>query len=189
MWRRPRCRPRKMLKHQVRSLGNISRRKSSGNEEDTFFELCCAGPNRCKSYKDAAHTPGSFSRPEFLTKGAQPQTVKQCALHAVAASLVRFDLPFDYSVCCLDDVSGTLQVDAGALPCVGQRDDFHETERLHAVSESFIASASVAETDRLHTVSENLVASAVVPESDRLLAVWESLAVQACRVVTLLGEV
>ena len=157
-----------MLKHQVRSLGNMSRRKSSGNEEDTFFELCCAGPNRCKADKHAAHTPGSFSRPEFLTKGAEPQTVKQCALHAVPASLVRFDVPFEYSVC-LDDVSGTLQVDAGALPCVGQRDEFHETERLHAVSESFIASASVAETDRL-------------------LAVWESLAVQPCLVVTLLGE-
>ena len=79
----------------------------------------------------------------------------------------------------MDDVSGILQVDAGALPsrCVGQRDEFHETERLHAVSESFIASAPVAVTERLLTVSENLVASAVVPESDRLLAVSECLAV------------
>ena len=117
------------------------------------------------------------------------------ALHGARAN-AGFDVPLDYSVC-LDDVSGILQVDA-ALPsrCVGRRDEFHETERLHAVSECFIASASVAETerlhmvsenlvayasvaetDRLHTVSENLVASAVEPESDRLLAVSENLAV------------
>ena len=125
--------------------------------------------------------------------------MKQCALHAVAASLVResgelhgaranagFDVPLEDA--CLDGVSGNLQVDAGALPsrCVGQRDsdqaadvegEFHETERLHMVSENLVASASVAETDRLHTVSENLIASAVVAESDLLLAVTESLAV------------
>ena len=87
-------------------------------------------------------------------------------------------MPFDCSVC-LDDVSGTLQVDVGALPCVGQRDEFHETERLHAVSESFIASASVAETDRLHTVSENLVASAFVAETERLHMVSENLVASA----------
>ena len=86
--------------------------------------------------------------------------MKQCALLAVAASLVResgglhgvranagFDVPLDDSVC-LDGVSGILQVGAGALSsrCVGQRDseqaadvdgEFHDTERLYAVSESF----------------------------------------------------
>ena len=120
--------------HKERSWSNISRRKSSGNEEDIFFELCCAGPNRFKEAKNAVHTPGSFSWPEFLNKGAESQTVKQCALHAVAASLVResgalhgvrvnagFDVPLDDSVC-LDGVFGILQVDAGALPsrCVPQ---------------------------------------------------------------------
>ena len=75
-------------------------------------------------------------------------------------------MPLDDSVC-LDGVSGILQVDAGALPsrCVGQRDsdhaadvdgEFHETERLHAVSESLIASGFVAESDRLRVVSESL---------------------------------
>ena len=54
---------------KVRSWCNISRRKSSGNEEDTFFQLCCAGPNMFKAAKNAVHTPGSFSRPEFLNKG------------------------------------------------------------------------------------------------------------------------
>ena len=54
-----------------------------------FFELCCAGPNKFKAAKNAAHAPGSFSQPEFLKMGAEPQTVKQSALHAVAASLVR----------------------------------------------------------------------------------------------------
>ena len=114
--------------HKVRSWGNISRRKSSGNEEDTFFQLCCAGPNRFKAAKNAVHTPGSFSRPEFLNKGAEPQTVKQCALHTAAASLVResgvlhgvranagFDVPLEDTVC-LDGVSGHLQVDAGVAP-------------------------------------------------------------------------
>ena len=74
--------------HKVRSWGKISRRKSSGNEEDILFELCCAGPNRFKAAKNAVHTPGSFSRPVFLNKGAEPQTVKQCVSRAVAASLV-----------------------------------------------------------------------------------------------------
>ena len=74
--------------HKVRSWRNISRRKSSGNEEDILFELCCAGPNRFKATKNAVHTPGSLSQPEFLNKGAEPQTVKQCASHAIAASLV-----------------------------------------------------------------------------------------------------
>ena len=56
--------------------------------------------------------------------------MKQCALHAVAASLVResgalhgarsnagFDVPLDDSVC-FDGVSGIMQVDAGTA---GQR--------------------------------------------------------------------
>ena len=42
-WMRLRCRPRRRMMHKARSWGNISRRKSSGNEEDTFFQLCCAG--------------------------------------------------------------------------------------------------------------------------------------------------
>ena len=54
--------------------------------------------------------------------------MKQCVLHAVAASLVResgalhgaranagFDVPLEGSVC-LDGVSGILQVGAGATP-------------------------------------------------------------------------
>ena len=57
--------------YKVRSWGNISRRKSSGNEEDTFFQLCCAGPNILKAAKNAVHTPGSFSQPEFLNKGVR----------------------------------------------------------------------------------------------------------------------
>ena len=76
--------------------------------------------------------------------GAEPQTVKQCALHAVAASLVLesgalhgaranagFDLPLDDSVC-LDGVSGILQVDAGALPprCVARADSGTATKPL-----------------------------------------------------------
>ena len=113
--------------YKAHSLGNLYRRKSSGNEEDPFFQLCCAGPNRFKAAKNAVHTPGSFSRPEFLNKGAEPQIVKQCALHTAAASLVResgvlhgvranagFDVPLEDS--CLDGVSGNLQVGAGAAP-------------------------------------------------------------------------
>ena len=138
--------------HKVRSWGNMSRRKSSGNEEDTFFQLCCAGTNRFKAAQNAVHTPGSFSRPEFLNEGAEPQTVKQCALHTAAASLVResgvfhgvranagFDVPLEDS--CLDGVSGNLQVDAGVVPSryvpqCGQRDSaLCETEQLHMVSD------------------------------------------------------
>ena len=90
----------------------------------------------------------------------------QCALHAVAASLVResgalhgaranagFDVDLEDS--CLDGVSGNLQVGAGATPslCVppcGQRDSdqtadvdgqFHETDRLHEVLETKAASS------------------------------------------------
>ena len=176
--------------YKARSLGNIYRRKSSGNEEDTFFQFCCAGPNRFKAAKNAAHTPGSFSRPEFLNKGAEPQTVTQCASHTAAVSLVRecdvlhgvranvgSDVPLEDA--CL--VSGNLQVGAGVAPsrCVpqrGQRDSaLCETAQLHVVSENLVASASVAETDRLHTVSENLVASASVAETDRLLTMSENL--------------
>ena len=56
--------------------------------------------------------------------------MKQCALHTVAASLVResgaihsvranagFDVPLEDSVC-LDGVSGNLQVDAGLIGCM-----------------------------------------------------------------------
>ena len=71
--------------YKVCSWGNISRRKISGNEEDTFFELRFAGPNRFKAAQNATHTPGSFSWPEFSNNGAEPQTATQC-LHAVAAS-------------------------------------------------------------------------------------------------------
>ena len=136
--------------HKARSLGNFFRRKSSGNEEDTFFQLCCAGPNRFKAAKNAAHTPGSFSRPEFLNKGAEPQPVTQCALHTAAALLVResdvlhgvranagFDVPLEDF--CLDGVSGNLQVNADAALC--------ETDRLHAMSESDGAGA-VSSGDR-----------------------------------------
>ena len=69
--------------------------------------------------------PTGLRQPEFLNKGAEPQTVKQCALHTAAASLVRescvlhgvranagFDVPLDDS--CFGDVSGNLQVDAPA---------------------------------------------------------------------------
>ena len=172
--------------HNSRSWGDISRRKSSGNEEDTFFQLWCAGPNRFKAAKNAVHTSGSFSRPEFLNKGAEPQTVKQCIFHTAAASLVResgvlpgvragagFGVPLEDS--CLDGLSGNLQIATGVAPsrCVPQRRQrdsaLCETERLHIVSENLVASASVAETDRLLTMLENLVPSAVVPESDRLL--------------------
>ena len=137
---------------KVRSWSNISRRKSSGNEEDTFFELCCAGvPTGLRQPKNAVHTPGSFSRPEFLNKGAEPQTVKQCAVHAAAASLVResgalhgaranagFDVLLEDS--CLDGVSGNLQVGAGVAPS---------------------RCALVAETDRLHVMLESGGAGAV----------------------------
>ena len=158
--------------HKVRSWGNISR-------QDTLFELCCAGPNRFKAAQNAAHTLGSFSQPEFLKRGADPRTVKQCALHAVAASLVResgalhgacanagFDVPLGDSVC-FDRVSGFLQVGAGATPsrCVppcGQRDsdqttdvdgEFCETDRLHEVLETTAALSLAAETDQLHAES------------------------------------
>ena len=120
--------------YKVRSWGNISRRKSSGNEEDTFFSTVLCRSQ--KAAKNAVHTPGSFSRPEFLNKGTEPQTVKQCALHTVAASLVResgalhgvranagFDVPLEDSVC-LDDVSGNLQLRPPAVSPVrtaGQR--------------------------------------------------------------------
>ena len=110
-----------------------------------------------------------------MNKGAEPQTVKQCALHTAAASLVResgvlhgvranagFDVPLEDSVC-LDGVPGNLQVDAAApsryVPQCGQRD------------------SALCETDLLLTMSENLASSAVVPESDRLLEVSESLTV------------
>ena len=43
--------PATSMMHKVRSWGNISRRKSSGNEEDILFELCCEGPNRFKAAK------------------------------------------------------------------------------------------------------------------------------------------
>ena len=118
-------------------------------------------------------------------------------MHTAAASLVResgvlhcvranagFDVPLEDSVC-LDGVSGNLQVDAGVAPsrCVpqcGQRDSaLCETDRLHEVLDSFIASASVAETERLHMVSENLVASASVAETDRLLTMSENLVATA----------
>ena len=106
--------------------------------------------------------------------------MKQCALHAVAASLVResgalhgvranagFDVPLVDSVC-LDGVPGFLQVGAGAMPsrCVpqcGQRDsdqtagvdgDFCETDRLHAVSECTAASSFAAEAGQLLAESE-----------------------------------
>ena len=137
-----------MITHQVRRWCNISRRKSSGNDEDTFFELCCAGPNRFKAVKNAAHSPGSFSQPEFLEKGAEPQTVEQCALHAVAATLVpefgvphdaREDAGFDSLLGC---VGADVPLGASATPsrCVlkcGQRDsdqtadvdgEFHERD-------------------------------------------------------------
>ena len=75
--------------YKAHSMGNLYRRKSSGNEEDPFFQLCCAGPNRFKAAKNAAHTPGSFSRPEFLNKGAELQTVTAvCFAYTAAASLV-----------------------------------------------------------------------------------------------------
>ena len=107
--------------------------------------------------------------------GAEPQTVKQCALHAVTASLVRKSValhgarvPLRDSVC-FDRVSGFLQVGAGATPsrCVppcGQRDsdqtadvdgEFCETDRLHEVLESTAAPSLVAETDQLRAESES----------------------------------
>ena len=173
-------------------MGNLYRRKSSGNEEDPFFQLCCAGPNRFKAAKNAAHTPGSFSRPEFLKKGAEPQTVKQCALHAVAASLVLesgalhgaranagFDLPLDDYVC-LDGVSGILQVDAGALPsrCVARADSGTATKRLTwMVSSTRLIGCTRCWTPRLRLPWWLRLIGCTRCESNRLLAVSESLAV------------
>ena len=66
---------------------NFSTQKLRKRRRHLF--LNCVGPNRFKAAKNVVHTPESSSRPEFLNKGAEPQTVRQCALHAVAASLVR----------------------------------------------------------------------------------------------------
>ena len=57
--------------------------KAQETKKTPFLKLCCAGPNRFKAAKNAVHAP------EFFNKGSEPQTVKQCALHAVTASLVR----------------------------------------------------------------------------------------------------
>ena len=164
--------------HKVRSCGNISRRKTSGNNEDTFFELCCAGPNIFKAVKNAAHT-GSFSQPEFLKKDAEPQTVKQCALHPVAASvrvwcpstvLARL-LPLEDPVC-FDGVSGILSAGrcrCSAPPAVSPRADSGtaETDRLHEVLETKAASSLVAEPDQLQRAGEQWCR--------RLSAAWWSL--------------
>ena len=118
--------------------------------------------------------------------------MKQCALHAVAASLVResgalhgaranagFDVPLVDSVC-LDGVPGFLQVGAGVassrcVPQCGQRDsdqtadvdgDFCETDRLHEVLETKAQSSLVAESDQLHAVSECTTASSLVAETE-----------------------
>ena len=58
------------------------------------------------------------------------------ALHGACAN-ADFDVPLVDSVC-LDGVPGLLQVGASALPsrCVGQRDEFRESDRLLAVSEN-----------------------------------------------------
>ena len=123
-------------------MGNLYRRKSSGNEEDPFFQPCCAGPNRFKTAKNAAHTPGSFSRPEFLNKGAEPQTVKQYVPYIAAVSLERGcdELHGDRAHVCSDVsvVPGNLQVDADAARFV--------SDRMPSVSESggAVASANVS---------------------------------------------
>ena len=113
-----------------------------------------------------------------MNKGAEPQTVaaslvrESGALHGVRAN-AGFDVPLEDSVC-LDGVSGSLQVDAGAAPshCVpqcGQRDSaFCETDRLHEVLETEAASSLVAESDRLHDVSECTSVSSLVAETDQL---------------------
>ena len=129
-------------------------------------------PTGFKAAQNAVHTPGSFYRPEFLNKGAEPQTVKQCALHAVAALLIResgalhgaranagFDVHLEDFVC-LGGVSGILQVGAGAAPsrCVardsdqtaGVDGDFCETDRLYEVAETTAACSFAAATERLH---------------------------------------
>ena len=127
-------------------------------------------------------------------------------MNAVAASLVResgalhgaranagFDVPLVDSVC-LDDVSGFLQVGAGATPsrCVplcGQRDsdqtadvggEFCETDRLHEVLETKAASSLVAESDRQHEVLETKAASSLVAETDQLHADSESSGARVC---------
>ena len=132
-------------------------------------------PTGSRQSKNAAQSPGSFSRPEFLEKGAEPQTVEQCASHVVAATLVReFGVPhdarenagFDVSSACdgADVASGApLRVlGASATPsrCVpkcGQQDSDQTADvdgelpllhRLKAVS------SSVFETGRLHAVLE-----------------------------------
>ena len=168
--------------YKAHSLGNIYRRKSSGNEEDSFFQFCCAGPNRFKAAKNAAHTPGSFSRPEFLNKGAEPQTVTQCASHTAAVSLVRecdvlhgvrANVGSDVSRGDVSLVPGNLQVNADAVLC--------ETDRLPAMLESGGAGASADVSRRLHGASAGanswLVrnhADAVLCETDRLHVMSES---------------
>ena len=123
---------------RLRRWGNIfSTPKLRKRRRHLFFELRCAGPNRFKAVKNAAQSPGSFSRSEFLEREAEPQTVEQCAPHAAVAALresgafhnaranAGFDVPFGDSVC-FDGVSGFLQ----ALPlCPPVRTAGHRPNR------------------------------------------------------------
>ena len=125
LWRRLRCRPRKMIIHHVRRWGTISRCKSSGNEEDTFFEPCCAGPYRFQGRQNLAQSPGcwqSSSQPEFLREDDEPQTVEQ---HAPLVVARRWDAgaavpPYAGAAATLvresDGPHGVVQV---APPCAG----------------------------------------------------------------------
>ena len=135
-------------------MGNIYRRKSSGNEEDPFFNFVVQVPNRFKAAKNAAHTPGSFSRPEFLNKGAEPQTVTQCASHTAAVSLVRecdvlhgvrANVGSDVCLGAVSLVPGNLQVNADAV--------LRETDRLPVMSENGGAGASANVSRRLDGAS------------------------------------
>ena len=156
----------------MRRWGNISRRKSSGHEENTFFELCCAGPNSKKAVKNAAQSPGPLSQTEFLDKGAEPQTVEQCASHAVVATLVReFGVPhdarenaaFDVSSGCVGaDVSsgaplrvlGASVTPSRCVPKCGQRDSDQTADvdgELHVRNDD--AAAGVSGRAAVHSLA------------------------------------
>ena len=71
------------------AVGVIFRDAKAQETKKTSFLNCVAQVRTgLRLQKKVVHTPGSFSRPEFLIKGAEPQTVKQRVSRAVAASLV-----------------------------------------------------------------------------------------------------
>ena len=54
---------------KVRSWGNIFDAKAQETKKTPFFNCVVQVPTGSRQPKDAVHTPGSFSWPEFLNKG------------------------------------------------------------------------------------------------------------------------